>query len=103
MRDGNDCKVASVYEGGAAHKAGLSAGDVLVAIDGLRVTATNLDSLLGRYRIGQAIGIHAFRRDELMTFNAALAPSDVPAVTLKSADKPAAALRLRKAWLNLQD
>lgn len=103
VRDGNDCKIASVYEGGAAHKAGLSAGDVLVAIDGLRVTATNLDGLLGRYRVGQAIGVHAFRRDELMIFNAALAASDVPAVNLKSTDKPVTALRLRKAWLNLQD
>ena len=102
VRDGNDCKIASVYEGGAAHKAGLSAGDVLVAIDGLRVTATNLDGLLGRYRVGQAIGVHAFRRDELMIFNAALAASDVPAVNLKSADKPVTALRLRKAWLNLR-
>src|SRR5690606_4083535 len=33
-RDGNDCKIAAVYENGAAHRAGLSAGDVLVAIDG---------------------------------------------------------------------
>lgn len=103
VRDGNDCKVVNIYEGGAAHKAGLSAGDVLVAIDGLRVTATNLDNLLSRYRVGQTIGLHAFRRDELMIFNAVLTASDAPAITLKSADKPAAALRLRKAWLNLQD
>ena len=41
-----------VHEGGAAHRAGMSAGDVLVAVDGLRVTGnpSNLDALLGRYR-----------------------------------------------------
>jgi predicted metalloprotease with PDZ domain len=38
-RDGNDAKLAQVHQGGAAHLAGLSAGDVLVAADGLRVSA----------------------------------------------------------------
>ncbi len=50
-----DCKLANVYEDGAAHRAGLSAGDVLVALDGLRVTAANLDILLARYRIGDTV------------------------------------------------
>jgi predicted metalloprotease with PDZ domain len=98
-RDGNDCKVANVYEGGAAHQAGVSAGDILMAIDGLRVSATNLDALVGRYRIGEAVELHAFRRDELMTFNATLAVDDVPKVTLAPEPKPVAAARMRAAWL----
>ncbi|CAL60430.1 putative metallopeptidase M61 family [Herminiimonas arsenicoxydans] len=98
-RDGNDCKIAAIYEAGAAHRAGLSAGDVLVAIDGLRVNANNLDVLLGRYRIGDKIGIHAFRRDELLIFNATVAAPDAPAVSLVTEDKPVAAVRLRQAWL----
>ena len=98
-RDGNDCKIAAIYETGAAHRAGLSAGDVLVAIDGLRVNANNLDVLLGRYRIGDKIGIHAFRRDELLMFTATVAAPDAPAVSLATEDKPVAAVRLRQAWL----
>lgn len=98
-RDGNDCKIAAIYEAGAARIAGLSAGDVLVAIDGLRVNANNLDVLLGRYRIGDKIGIHAFRRDELLIFNATVAAPDAPAVSLVAEDKPVAAVRLRQAWL----
>ncbi|MBI1890144.1 MAG: M61 family metallopeptidase [Burkholderiales bacterium] len=98
-KDGNDCKLANVYEGGPAHRAGLSAGDVLVAIDGLRVTANNLDTLLGRYRIGDKITIHAFRRDELFSVDAMLKTDDVPQLSLKSEAKPAAAARLRVAWL----
>lgn len=59
--------LATVYEHGAAHKAGLSAGDVLVAIDGLRVDAAQgLDILLAQYQAGDKIRVHAFRRDELM-------------------------------------
>ncbi|WP_353155754.1 PDZ domain-containing protein [Herminiimonas fonticola] len=98
-RDGNDCKIAAIYETGAAHRAGLSAGDVLVAIDGLRVNANNLDVLLGRYRIGDKIGIHAFRRDELLMFTATVAAPDAPAVSLAAEDKPVAAVRLRQTWL----
>ncbi len=98
-RDGNDCKIAAIYESSAAHRAGLSAGDVLVAIDGLRVNANNLDVLLGRYRIGDKIGIHAFRRDELLSFAATVAAPDAPVVNLVIEDKPVAAVRLRQGWL----
>lgn len=81
-RDGNDCKLSSVHEGGAAHRAGLSAGDLLVAVDGLRVTPANLDTLLGRYAVGARIEVHAFRRDELMTFELTLQGDRVPGITL---------------------
>lgn len=83
-RDGNDAKLAQVHEGGAAHQAGLSAGDVLVAVDGLRVTGNplNLDTLLARYRVGDKIALHAFRRDELMTFTATLQGDRTPQIVL---------------------
>ncbi len=99
-REGNDCKLATVYEGHAAHKAGLSGGDLLVALDGLRVTAANLDKLLERYRIGDTLTLHAFRRDELMSFSVKLLSDDVPKWDMKAAaDKSVAAERGRKAWL----
>ncbi|MFC3110542.1 M61 family metallopeptidase [Undibacterium arcticum] len=84
VRDGNDCKLANVYEGGAAHRAGLSAGDLLVALDGLRVSMAggsgNLESLLSRYRVGAAVEVHAFRRDELLRFSAKLQADQAPAL-----------------------
>lgn len=101
-REGNDCKLANVYEGGAAHQAGLSAGDILAALDGIRVTAGNLDTLLGRYRPGDAVVLHVFRRDELMMFSATLAPDDAPQTTMSAQEKPAAAVRLRAAWLGVK-
>jgi predicted metalloprotease with PDZ domain len=83
-RDGTDCKLTQVHEGGAAHQAGLSAGDLLVAVDGLRVSGnpSNLDALLGRYPVGAEVEVHAFRRDELMTFKVALQGDRAPAVVL---------------------
>lgn len=98
-RDGSDCKVANAYEGGAAHQAGLSAGDILMAVDGLRVSATNLDALLARYRVGDTVVLHVFRRDELMMFDVTLAPDDAPQTTLTAQAKPATAARMRAAWL----
>ena len=72
---------------------------MLVAVDGLRVNAGNLDALLGRYRAGDAVEIHAFRRDELMRFTAVLRPEPAPQVALETREKPAAAAKLRAAWL----
>lgn len=80
--ENNDCKLMQVYSGSAAHQAGLSAGDVLVAIEGLRVTGadaqTNVGKLLASYRVGDQIVVHAFRRDELMSFNVRLQSDDTP-------------------------
>lgn len=91
VKDGADCKLANVFEARAAHKAGLSAGDVLLAINGLRVTAADaadgLNAALGRYRVGETVLIHAFRRDELLTVEAKLQADDVPAFSLNLVDK----------------
>ncbi len=99
VREGNDCKIANVYENGAAHRAGMSAGDILIAIDGLRVSAANLDTLLSRYRAGDIVQAHAFRRDELMTFSVEIARADIPQCAFEVQSKAATALRKRRAWL----
>jgi predicted metalloprotease with PDZ domain len=84
-KSGADCKLAHVYENGAAHRAGLSAGDVLVAINGLRVTAADagngLANLLAAYSVGETVQVHAFRRDELLTVSVKLQGDDVPSLT----------------------
>ena len=92
-RDGADVKLTQVHEGGAAHRAGLSAGDVLIALDGLRVGG-NLDTMLARYEVGDAVSVHAFRRDELMAFSVTLQGDRAPRISLTVAeDKKAATLR----------
>lgn len=75
-KQGDQLLITTVFEGGAAHEAGLSAHDVLVAIDGVRVDAqaNTLDTLLTRYHAGDTIDVHVFRRDELRCFALTLAP-----------------------------
>ena len=103
VRDGCDCRLANVFEDGAAHRAGLSANDLLVAINGLRVAATNaglnLETLLARYRAGDTVEVHAFRRDELMRFDVRLAPDAAACTRLRADATPAVAARLRQRWL----
>ncbi len=82
-REGNDCKLSRVHEGGAAHKAGLSGNDLLMAVDGIRVTPSNLPQLLARYRVGDKVKLHVFRRDELLSFSAILGSDASPAVKLE--------------------
>ena len=65
----NQCIIQSVMQHGVAHKGGLSAGDIIVAIDCLRVDANNLKEVLGRYQKGQQATVHVFRRDELRFFS----------------------------------
>jgi predicted metalloprotease with PDZ domain len=73
-KQGDSVALASVLEGGAAHKGGLSANDVIVAIDGLRVDApAGLEILLSQYRPGDTVTVHVFRRDELRQFRVRLA------------------------------
>ena len=98
-KDGNDCKLANVHEGGPAHKAGLSAGDILVALDGVRVSHANFDAVLGRYRAGDKVSLHAFRRDELMEFAATLTKGDAPQAAFTAEAKPAGPVRARARWL----
>ncbi|PLZ01432.1 peptidase M61 [Burkholderia sp. WAC0059] len=99
VRGGAECTLAVVHEGGAAQKAGLSAGDVLVALDGLRVTGSNLDTLLARYRPGDALDVHAFRRDELRVVRISLDEPEVARYKLAAQDRRASARRLRERWL----
>lgn len=94
--DGNELKLSTVFDGGAAQAAGLSAGDILLAIDGLRITPATLDKQLARHQAGDVVKIHAFRRDELKTAVVRLDPPPADTATLvleKGANS------LRRHWL----
>jgi predicted metalloprotease with PDZ domain len=104
---GQDLRIATALTDGAAHRAGLSAGDVLVAVDGLRTSSESvLKAILARRRAGERIQVHAFRRDELMSFEVRLqaAPQTEAKLVVSSAAKAKSALatRLRDGWLGDQ-
>ncbi len=95
-----ECKLAHVFDGSPAQAAGLSANDVLVALGGLKVTPTNIDTLLSRYATGDMVDTVAFRRDELMRFDVKLAVQPPMKFTLEVDAKSArGAQQLRRNWL----
>ncbi len=98
--DGDSVKLTQVLDHGAAQRAGLSAGDVLVAFDGLRVTPASLDALLKRRQPGDEVKVHAFRRDELMKFRLRLDAPSADQAKISAATRTSPAARdLLKQWL----
>lgn len=103
VRYGSDplgAKLLNVFDNGAAQQAGLSAGDVIIAVDGIRATQENIEKLLANHRNNSTVGIHAFRRDELMKFTAPIveAPKDTCYLVMRS-DVDEEKLTLRNGWL----
>jgi predicted metalloprotease with PDZ domain len=96
--DGSELRVTHVLDGGGAQQAGLSAGDVIAAIDGLKVTGKNFENRLARYRPGETLPMHVFRRDELHLLNVTLTAPNADTCSLELADEKAGA-SLRRGWL----
>jgi len=94
-------RLTQVIACGASQVAGLAPGDLLVAVDGERVTDSNINGLLGRVR-GEAIEVHYFRRDRLYKTMLPYRPASPDTCDLwlkpKAALSPDVANR-RAAWL----
>jgi predicted metalloprotease with PDZ domain len=97
---GNGDRLVAVFGDGPAARAGLSAGDVLMAIDGIKFSPERLQALMTHAAPGTRVAIHAFRRDELASFDVTLAaaPEDVCYLACDADAAPAIVAR-RNAWL----
>ncbi len=97
-------RVATVHDTGAALQAGLSAGDVLIALDDIKVTSDTLDQVVARQSIGDRLKVHAFRRDELMRFEVVMKPAEPNTCYLWRMLAPAAEQqRQQQEWLKLEE
>ena len=94
MRDG-ELTILTAERDGPATAAGLSAGDHLVAVDGLRCTEGRLKTLLARKAPGETVLVAAFRRDELLMATVGLV--EAPGTIRLEAQFGAHAMRA--AWL----
>jgi predicted metalloprotease with PDZ domain len=92
-------ELVSVLDGGAAEGGGLNPGDVLVAIDRLRVTSRNLARRLARFENGERVTASVFRGDELLEVGIVLkaAPLDTCCLSLREQAGGPATER-RRAW-----
>ena len=97
---GEKTVVTAVANESPAEEAGVSPGDELVALDGLRVPAGGLDTMLRRYRVRDAVRLAVFRGDELLTLDLTFAPAPENTVYLELAgDAGDEAVALRQRFL----
>lgn len=94
-------KLLGVTSGGAAQLSGLIAGDVIIALDGLKVTHKNIEQRIARLPQGEATTIYAFRRDEFMEFSfiPQLAQADTCDLWIRHASKSFPEQQRRLKWL----
>lgn len=96
-----ELRVSHVLDGGPAQAAGIAAGDVLVALEGLRVQPRGFDRQLDALRPGECVHLHVFRRDELLVFalTLAAAPADTVFISVDG-DAADAVVQRRRTWLS---
>ena len=90
-------RITHVTTASAAQRAGLSAGDTLLAIDGLRVNEKSLADILRRHSVGDKVAVTTFRRDELMAFEMTLSAAQTDTAVLLIDDENHALLA---RWLS---
>ncbi|MCF6356098.1 MAG: PDZ domain-containing protein [Candidatus Polarisedimenticolaceae bacterium] len=100
--EGGRAKLTVVLDNGAAQRAGLSAGDIVIAVDGIRATANNIEQLIAQIPQGSSIPLHLFRRDELMQFDVMPLPAPVDTCRLRVLDQATEhQIESRQSWLQL--
>lgn len=92
-------RLTHVLRDGAAARAGLAAGDVVVAVNGLRAEGERLERQIAATPVGGRVRLHYFRRDELAEAEAVLpaAPEDTCHLCVEGDDGRARVLR--RQWL----
>ena len=88
--------IQRVAEDGSAQRAGLAAGDCIIAVDGLRLNQGQLEGRLQRAQPGDRWRVHAFRRDELYQFSVELQPAAASTFVLSPGEENDEG---RRAWL----
>jgi predicted metalloprotease with PDZ domain len=100
LKEGSDpALVTEVERGGPAWQAGVVAGDVLLAVNGVKVSAKDVSDKMYLSKTGP-FKLHLFRRDELreLQFSPVLQANGKAKV--KALDKPSAEQKaLNAAWL----
>jgi predicted metalloprotease with PDZ domain len=80
-------KVAAVLNSSPAHQAGISAGDTLIAIDGLKTDKNKINKQFARFKPGDTVSVHGFRLDQLQQWQMTLIEPPAETAWLSAVDK----------------
>ena len=102
IEDNLGAKISHVFNNESAEISGLSAGDIIIAIDNLHVTKSTINKVISRYSAGNILSIHAFRGDVLMNIKLVLKEAELTTCYLKLAENDDIKKNeMRKNWLFL--
>lgn len=89
-------QITAVVAQSSAYQCGLMAGDLVIAIAGLKATETNLQEMLSRHPVGAQLKVHWFRQQRLLAadVNLQAAPLNIAQLSMV---KP----ELTAPWLGL--
>jgi predicted metalloprotease with PDZ domain len=91
--------VKAVEKGSPAWNAGITAGDVIAAVNGFRVSAKSADARFQSFG-GKQMNLSIFRREQAQGLKLNAVPKPGAAMKLEADGKATPAqLALRKAWL----
>lgn len=98
---GGNGKIAGVLDSGPAHRAGLSPGDEIIAVDGWRVASdAELRQRLAAREPGAPMELAVFRRGRLLTIKVRVAESPPTRIEIAGMDAPSPAQRaFYQSWL----
>jgi len=100
----NELILLQVFDDGAAQTSGLAAGDVIVAVDNLRLNEKQLEKYIDSTPSDKSILIHAFRRDQLMVFKVFPQPALADTCVFYLVDSVPAEQKVRfDAWLHIDE
>lgn len=92
--------VSMVHSGSPAEAAGIAPGDEIVALNDVRITASNLDPRLREYHAGDKVALSVFRSDELLRYKVTLAEPPEDTCWLEfDPDRSEQAEKNQRAWL----
>ena len=98
--NGFGVKIVQIYSDSSAESAGLAAGDTIIAINELQVTKSSIEKVISSYPVASKLVIHAFRRDELKTFELTLKEAELTTCYLEIIeDVNEETLQKRNNWL----
>lgn len=101
--DGGRTVVGNVMAGTPAWRAGVNAGDELVALDGIRVDAMSLGARLQERAPGTAVTLTVFRRDELINLALPVESGPPQRLALRPVDTPSTEQQaLLEHWLRVE-
>jgi predicted metalloprotease with PDZ domain len=100
--EGGRTLVTHVLAGTPAYRAGISAGDEILALDGLRTSARELPARVQERGAGEEVALTLFRRDELLTLPLRVEHLATPRMVVRRIANPAPLqAAVYDAWLRI--